>query len=51
MGINLKLTYKINHDKIYLVKEKYVRKGGKNMFIVRDSVQIEYDMITSVSKY
>lgn len=34
-----------------MVKEKYVRKRGKNMSIVRENVQIEYDMITSVSEY
>lgn len=31
--------------------KKYVRKRGKNMSIVRENVQIEYDMITSVSEY
>ena len=45
------MTSKTNNVTISLVNDKYVRKRGKNMAIVRENVRIEYDMITSVSEY
>ena len=48
---NLQLTSKNNNVTISLVNDKYVRKRGKNMAIVRENVRIEYDMITSVCEY